>query len=64
MIYYCTKCGKRLDESKMVLIELSETDGRYYPKGIPIGHISQGYFEFGNDCAKKPNEVSKSTFEK
>jgi hypothetical protein len=47
----CERCGKILDPRKAVWLELSNTDGRYYLE-IPKGHISQGGFCFGKDCAK------------
>ena len=46
----CEKCGRVLDNNKIVWLELSNTDGNYY-KEISYGHISQGGFPFGEACA-------------
>jgi hypothetical protein len=47
----CERCGKVLDPRKAVWLELSNTDGKYYQE-IPAGHVSQGAFCFGKDCAE------------
>ena len=49
---YCERCGQPLNSKRVVWLELSETDGRYYTK-IPEGHISQGGFTFGKVCSIK-----------
>lgn len=49
---YCEHCNKKLNPSRVVWLELSNTDGNYYNE-IPKDHISQGAFSFGPDCAKK-----------
>jgi len=50
----CSNCGKKLNPEKTVWLEYSITDGCvYHTKEFPNGHDSQGYFEFGSDCAKK-----------
>lgn len=50
----CNKCGKKLNEKKTVWLELSINDGcLYHPEEFPKDHESQGWFEFGQDCAKK-----------
>jgi len=44
----------------MVWLELSNTDGYYYPIGeLPEGHVSQGGFEFGRACAKTELEITR-----
>jgi hypothetical protein len=49
---YCERCGKILDPKKAVWLELSNTDGKYYPEGeLQEGHVSQGGFSFGKACA-------------
>ena len=48
----CEKCGRILDNNKIVWLELSNTDGNYYTE-IPEGHISQGGFPFGKACANQ-----------
>jgi hypothetical protein len=47
---FCERCGQLLNNKRVVWLELSETDGRYY-KEIPEGHISQGGFTFGKACS-------------
>jgi hypothetical protein len=55
----CQRCGEVLIAKRVVWLELSNTDGRYYKinslteRSIPEGHISQGAFPFGSTCAKK-----------
>jgi hypothetical protein len=52
-IHRCTRCNEKLNPKTMVWLELSNTDGKYYPEGeLPEGHVSQGGFEFGRACAK------------
>lgn len=47
----CERCGEILNPKTVKWLELSNTDGRYYPS-IPDDHISQGLFSFGRACAK------------
>lgn len=49
--YRCERCGETLKENRIVWLELSNTDNRYYLE-IPYGHKSQGGFPFGRDCAQ------------
>jgi hypothetical protein len=55
----CERCGEVLTVKRVVWLELSNTDGKYYQikdmveRSIPEGHISQGAFPFGSTCAKK-----------
>lgn len=50
----CTRCNKPLNEKKIKWLELSITDGNYYPTDIfPPLHKSQGCFPFGTACAKQ-----------
>jgi hypothetical protein len=46
----CERCGKPLNPKRIVWLELSNTDGRYYKK-IPENHVSQGAFSFGKLCS-------------
>ncbi len=48
---YCERCGDKLNPAKVVWLELSQTDGKYYTN-IPNGHTSQGAFSFGVACSK------------
>lgn len=48
---YCTRCDEKLNESRAVWLELSNTNNQYYEQ-IPSDHISQGWFIFGSACAK------------
>ena len=56
MIHRCENCERVLEETKIVWLELSQTDGKYYLE-IPKGHVSQGGFAFGAACAAK--EINK-----
>lgn len=56
----CERCGEVLHPDRIVWIELSSTDARFYPNGIPVGHVSQGEFPFGSDCARRPNSRIRS----
>ena len=46
---YCEHCEKALKDP--VWLELSQTDGRYYFE-VPTGHVSQGFFPFGQSCSR------------
>lgn len=49
---YCERCHKVINPKKAVWLELSNTDGKYYPEGqLPEGHVSQGGFSFGRACS-------------
>ena len=64
----CSNCGKKLNPEKTTWLEYSITDGCvYHLNEFPEGHISQGWFAFGPDCAKKVvtrNEVKKEEIQK
>lgn len=64
----CSNCGKKLNPEKTIWLEYSITDGCVYNLNeFPEGHISQGWFAFGSDCAKKVvtrNEVKKEEIQK
>jgi len=47
----CERCGKVIKRMNIKWLELSSTDGNYYSDKLPNGHISQGAFPFGTDCA-------------
>ena len=53
---YCTRCNKKLNPDRVKWLELSNTDGKYYLE-IPEGHVSQGGFVFGLDCAKEELKI-------
>jgi hypothetical protein len=61
----CQRCGEVLKDERVVWLELSNTDGKYYKidelaeRSIPEDHISQGAFPFGSTCAKKQIEEQK-----
>ena len=52
-VHRCYHCDKLLDNSRIVWLELSLTDGNYYKGDLPEGHESQGCFPFGGCCAAK-----------
>jgi hypothetical protein len=47
----CTRCNAWIKPSYCVWLDFSQTDGKYY-YDLPAGHVSQGGFPFGKDCAK------------
>jgi len=52
----CTKCGKELDENKIIWLTLSSKTGKYYIEitGMEVPEKeNQGAFPFGKDCAKQ-----------
>ena len=55
---FCERCGQPLNPDRVVWLELSNTDGRYYKK-IPEGHMSQGAFTFGKACSIKQLKETK-----
>jgi hypothetical protein len=65
----CERCGETLIPGKVVWLELSNTDGKYYrikdlaERSIPEGHVSQGGFPFGSDCAKKQLKETENEIE-
>jgi hypothetical protein len=63
----CSNCGKKLNPEKTIWLEYSITDGCVYdPNEFPQDHDSQGWFEFGSDCAKKVvtrNEAEQEVIE-
>ena len=60
-IIRCERCGEILKPETVVWLELSITDGKYYPVNkFPEGHKSQGGFSFGKACAKiELKEINK-----
>jgi hypothetical protein len=48
----CTRCNEELKPSRVTWLELSNTNGLYY-RALPAGHVSQGAFPFGGDCATR-----------
>lgn len=47
----CTRCGDIIKGNRIKWLELSNTDGNYYGTKLPNGHLSQGCFPFGTECA-------------
>ena len=52
-VYTCSCCGKVLNMSKSIWLELSVVTSKYYLKNVVPKDDSQGYFPFGITCAKK-----------
>ena len=50
----CHICDRVIkNESKIVWLEFSDTDGEFYvPGSVPENHYSLGCFPIGADCAK------------
>jgi hypothetical protein len=51
----CLECGKWIKSGREVMMELDTNTGKYYRDGIPANGLSQGWFQFGADCARKLN---------
>ena len=49
---YCPRCAKKINSEKSTWLELSFATNRYGPAGSIPPSESQGWFEFGSDCAK------------
>ncbi len=49
---HCERCGEELNEKTLVSLELSNTTGKYHKGGIPAREESQGWFDFGQACAR------------
>ncbi len=50
---FCARCGRELDDQRIVTLELDQRTMTYAPLGsVPEAH-SQGCFSFGVACAKK-----------
>ena len=62
---FCERCGQPLNHKRVVWLELSNTDGKYYKinelteRSIPEGYISQGAFTFGKACSIKQLKETK-----
>lgn len=48
---HCERCGKLLDNERIVWLELNQNSGRYHEDGMVPEEESQGSFPFGPDCA-------------
>jgi len=60
----CYQCGRKLtDKHRPVVLELSNTDDKFYKDGIPEGHLSQGAFRFGSTCAKRVLKTGEVDYE-
>lgn len=62
---HCECCGKRLDPTKVIHLELDQRINEYHDFG-GVGEpekYSQGMFPFGPDCAKHCREEAKQAFE-
>lgn len=57
---YCTECGRKLNQKRLVVLELCRENGEYYfinPNKPMPENISQGGFLFGKNCASKVGRV-------
>lgn len=50
---HCTKCNKRIDPLKMIMLEYNGKTLKYHKPGDVPENESQGLFPFGADCAKR-----------
>lgn len=49
----CTRCGRELDPNATVWLELDQRTNTYHDFGDVPEARSQGWFEFGVDCANR-----------
>lgn len=59
----CDHCGKPI-KSGRVPLELDQRIGEYHDFGNVPADMSQGWFDFGPDCAKKLRARAKSALAK
>lgn len=57
----CNYCGKRL--RSVVLLELDQRINAYHDFGGVPENQSQGWFDFGPDCAKKLREEARKAIQ-
>lgn len=57
--FQCTCCGRRLDKTKMVQLELDQRTWTYHDFGGVPPEKSQGWFPFGKTCAAKKRKEHK-----
>lgn len=56
----CVKCGKPLTERTRVWLELDQRTQSFHDfRDVPESR-SQGWFEFGSDCAEKMRKEARS----
>jgi hypothetical protein len=63
MKFTCTHCGKALNEKTMVSLELDQRINEYHDFGNVPEDQSQGWFDFGKDCAAKLRAIAQRKLE-
>jgi hypothetical protein len=58
MANFCECCGKKLDDAKIVWLELDTRTDEYTSDAVPEEY-SQGAFPFGAGCAKKADAAKR-----
>lgn len=51
IVRYCHRCGEKLNNKRIVWLELDQRDNTFTDKPVPE-EFSQGGFSFGVACAK------------
>lgn len=62
-LYNCTCCGKKLNPTTMVSLELDQRIDEYHNFGGIPDNQNQGSFEFGPACAAKARARAKAALE-
>ena len=58
--FFCTQCGRKLNECETVWLELDQRTGTYHDfKNVPT-EWSQGWFVFGKACAAKRRRIARA----
>lgn len=60
MTNFCECCGKKMDDSKIVWLELDTRTDEYTSEAVPEA-FSQGAFPFGAGCAKKADSAKRKS---
>jgi hypothetical protein len=56
---YCERCGRELNPTKVVPLELDQRVLAYHDFGGVPEDFSQGWFDFGPDCAAKERKKAR-----
>jgi hypothetical protein len=62
--FYCECCGRELDPAKKVELELDQRIGEHHDFGGVPEDLSQGWFDFGPDCAKKARAKARKAIDR
>lgn len=60
----CTLCGRKLDPSRKVALELDQRVNEYHDFGNVPESLSQGWFDFGPECVNKARKAARIALER